>query len=88
MYIVNCILAFGLIFMGLYCLDMTTKSDYGWVACILGIIIVPTALALPIPTVIEAFKDEEIVEAIICIVLGLLEYFCGYKFARYLWYYK
>ena len=32
--------------------------------------------------------DPEIVEAIACIVIGLLEYFCAYKFAKYLWYYK
>ena len=88
MYIGNCILAFCLIFMGIYCIFVANKSDYGWICWVLGIIIIPTAIALPIPTIIDAFKDEEIVEAIACIVIGLLEYFCAYKFARYLWYYK
>ncbi len=86
MFIANSILAFCLIFMGLYCLKMTNQSDYGWIACILGIIIVPSAIALPVPTIIEAFKDEEIAQAIICIVIGVLEYVCGFLFGKYLWY--
>jgi uncharacterized membrane protein len=88
MFVANSILAFCLIFMGIYCLFVRKQSDYGWICTILGVIIVPTAIALPIPTIIEAFKDEEILQAIICIAICLLEYFCAYKFAKYLWYYK
>lgn len=85
MFISMVVLALGMLLFGAYCLNMTNKSDYGWLCAILGGLLLLVGVGLPIMAIVDAFIEEEFVEAIICIVATLVSYFLTFLFMRSLW---
>ena len=85
MYITMTIMGIGLIFMGTYCLRMTNQSDFGWLCCVLGVIITIVGVLLPIKAVIDGFIEEEFGEAIASIVVYVLALIGEVFFIKSLW---
>ena len=75
-----------LLLMGIYCIKMTKQSEYGGICLVIGVIVVIGALSYPILNIINAFRDEEIVNAVIGVIIYAIGLISSLFFIKSLWY--
>ena len=80
------IMGAGLLFCGIYCLKMTNESEHGLLCLLIGVVTLLSGIVLPVVAIVGAFNEEEVRQAITCIVLYTLSIVGGIVFAKKLWY--